>query len=113
MHEFSIIENILKTTQEVADHERIGCIKKINLVIGRMRQIVPDVFEYAFLISVKGTIAEKATLSVEYIPIKMKCSNCELIFKVPDNIYFCPGCGGVELELITGNELYIKSIEGS
>jgi len=111
MHEFSIIENIFKTITEVAGKEKLNRVTRINLVIGKMRQIVPDIFEYAFHISSKNTIAENAKLSIEFVPIKMKCNDCNHISEIADHIYFCSSCGSSNLELLSGKELYIKSIE--
>ena len=61
MHEFSIIENILTIVEEISVKEGLTSISKVSLLIGKMRQIVPDTMSFAFEAAAKGTIAESAT----------------------------------------------------
>ena len=41
----------------------------------------------------------------------MRCRVCGNDFEVQENIFLCP-CGSSDLEIISGKELFIKSIEG-
>ena len=112
MHEFSIIENIFKTIKEVAEKEKLKKITKVSLVIGGLRQIVPDVFEFAFQITSKDTLAEGAVLDIEKIPVEVRCKNCSEISPVEDHIFFCHHCQSTQVNIVKGKELYIKSLEG-
>jgi Zn finger protein HypA/HybF involved in hydrogenase expression len=42
----------------------------------------------------------------------MKCKNCKDEIMINDNSFCCSNCGSVELDIIQGKELFIKSIEG-
>ncbi|MFA8436060.1 MAG: hydrogenase maturation nickel metallochaperone HypA [Marinifilaceae bacterium] len=112
MHEFSIINNIIQTITEIAEQEKLCRITRITLVIGKMRRIVPSILEYAFRISSKDTLAENAEICIESIPIKMQCKDCNHISEIIDDLYICLACGGTGLQLHSGKELYIKSIDG-
>ncbi|MCF8373316.1 MAG: hydrogenase maturation nickel metallochaperone HypA [Bacteroidales bacterium] len=112
MHEFSIIENIFKTIEEVAKKEKLTKITKVSLVIGGLRQIVPDVFEFAFQITSKDTLVEGAVLEIEKIPIEVRCEICSEISQVEDHIFFCRHCQSTQVDIVKGKELYIKSLDG-
>jgi len=42
----------------------------------------------------------------------MRCESCSSEFVVEAHVYLCPECQSVDLELIDGQELLIKNIEG-
>ena len=73
MHEFSLIENILRTVEETARREHLRTVTGVRLVVGRMRRIVPETMRFAFEAASKATVAEGATLHLEFVPIRMRC----------------------------------------
>lgn len=112
MHEFSLIENILRTVEETAQREHLRTVTSVKLVVGRMRQIVPETMRFAFEAASKGTVAEGAALHMEFVPIRMRCGACGHEFEVDDRVFVCPQCGDTDLELKKGMELLIESMEG-
>lgn len=112
MHELTIIKNVFDIIIDAAEKEKLEKITKVNFVVGKMNQIVPDMLQFAFNSVAEGTIAEKACLEIETILIEMKCNQCNNEFIVQDHLYFCPECGSFDLKMLKGKELYIKSIEG-
>jgi hydrogenase nickel incorporation protein HypA/HybF len=48
MHELSIVQNIIEIVQSELPKHNIARVKSISLQIGRMRQVVPDAFFFAF-----------------------------------------------------------------
>ena len=112
MHEFSIIENILTIVEETAEKEGLTSISKVTLIIGKMRQFVPETMSFAFEAASKGTIAESAALEMEFIPIKIHCNECGNEFIVNNHTYVCDKCSSTDLSVIEGQELIIKNIEG-
>jgi len=112
MHEFSIVSNLFEIMEDVAKENNLIRIDKVVLTVGKMRQVVPVAMEMAFEAVTKGTIAENAELELEFLPIQMKCNACGHNFDVEENVYLCPSCDSVQLEMIQGQELIIKHIEG-
>lgn len=45
------------------------------------------------------------------MPLKMRCKTCNNEFEINDYAYICPNCQKTDCELISGNELLIKSLE--
>ena len=112
MHELSIAQDLSGIVLEVATRENLSKVTKINISFGQMIQIVPDIFNFAFRESVRDTIAMDAEVDIEILALKMKCKNCKDEIMINDNSFCCSNCGSVELDIIQGKELFIKSIEG-
>ena len=112
MHEFSIIQSLFKILEKTACEKQLSCISKVKLKIGQQRQIAPDFLQFAFDEIAKNTIANGAELVIEKVPIKMSCKKCEREFLLKDYFFVCPGCGGKDLKLIEGNEIFIEEVEG-
>ena len=112
MHEFGIIHNIIKMLEEVGKENNLKIINKVTIRIGKLRQVFPDFLQFAFENMSQNTIAQNAELIIKEIPIKMKCNSCKQEFIVECNTYICPTCGEACLEMLSGKEVYIESIEG-
>jgi hydrogenase nickel incorporation protein HypA/HybF len=112
MHELSIAEDLSAIVLEAAMREHLLKVTKVNISFGKLVQIVPDIFEFAFRQCVKNSVAQNAELDIEIVPVKMKCSNCGNDFQLNENRFSCITCNSSDLEIITGKELFIKSIEG-
>jgi len=112
MHELGVAENLASIVLEVAGNEKLTKVTKVNVSIGEMSQIVPDLLETAFQVTVAGTIAENAILEMEIIPVKLKCMDCNKEFELHENNFICESCGSQMVEIISGTEMFLKSIEG-
>ncbi|MDR3237483.1 MAG: hydrogenase maturation nickel metallochaperone HypA [Spirochaetia bacterium] len=112
MHELSIAGSLFDILQNIAKENNLKKIYKVTILAGRMRQIVPTAMEMAFTAVTAGSLAEGAKLEIEVVPIKMRCVSCSEEFSVWHNIYICPSCESAKLELLQGDELIVKNIEG-
>jgi hydrogenase nickel incorporation protein HypA/HybF len=112
MHEIRIAEDLCAIVLEAAYSERLSKVTKINISFGQLIQIVPEIFEFAFRETVRNTVAEDAELSIEIIKVRMYCKNCGSEFQVNDSLFSCSNCSSTDLEIRSGKELFIKSIEG-
>lgn len=112
MHELRIAEDLSAIVLESAKRERLTVVSKVHISFGALVQIVPDIFEFAFREAVRDTVASDAELDLEIIPVKMRCKRCLREFWVGENNFACDQCNSTELEIVSGKELFIKSIEG-
>ncbi len=112
MHEISIAEDLTAIVLETAEREHLEKVTRVNIIFGKLVQIVPDIFEFAFRESVRNTLAENAVVEIETVPVIMKCRDCSNEFQVKDNLFACHICNSTDLDIIHGKELFIKSIEG-
>ncbi|MCL2025845.1 MAG: hydrogenase maturation nickel metallochaperone HypA [Leptospirales bacterium] len=112
MHELSIAGSIFDILMDIAGKNNLKKIERVVLSVGAMRQVVPIAMETAFAAVTAGSIAEGAVLEMEVIPVEMRCVSCDAVFAVERNIFVCPLCDAVKLDLVSGDELIIKNIEG-
>jgi hydrogenase nickel incorporation protein HypA/HybF len=114
MHELSMMQSILDIAIEYAVKYNAKKITKINLEIGELSGIISDWMQRYFDFVSEGSIAEKAELVIERIPAKIKCKSCgkEFTYSVGDSHFSCADCGaGSEIEILSGREYAMKSIE--
>ena len=111
MHELSVTEQILNITLEHARQARAGGVLRINLRIGDLTNFVGESIQFYFDILAKGTLAEKASLSITRIPARARCRQCQEEFTPAGMDWICPRCGGFIEKIVSGREFYVESIE--
>jgi len=105
MHELQIAANILNIVEE--EIQTLG-----NLIVGRMRAIIPETLQFSFDVQKKRhQKLENATLTIEEIDIVVKCRKCSYQRKIKEPVFHCEKCLSTDIEIVSGNELYVDSIE--
>ncbi len=111
MHELAITQSIFDLIMEQAKEAGAKKVGKINLVIGEMTGVVSDCVQFYFDFFSKETLAEGAVLSFVMVPSKAKCRGCDKLFELKEFDWTCPYCGGNNLQIVAGQELFVESIE--
>jgi hydrogenase nickel incorporation protein HypA/HybF len=111
MHEASITESMLSLALEKAREAKADKITRINLVVGELSGVVGDCVQFYFDFLSKGTIAGGAKLSFETKPTQLRCRKCEKVFSPREQDWACPDCREAGIEIISGRECYMESIE--
>jgi hydrogenase nickel incorporation protein HypA/HybF len=111
MHESSITESILSLAMDKAVEAKAQKITRINLVLGELSGIVGECVQQYFEILAKDSIAENAVLSFTKKPTLLKCRKCAKEFSPPGQDWACPACRDLSVEIISGRECYMESIE--
>jgi len=112
MHELSIAQSLLKIAVDNCKKEGYKGIELIKVKIGRASGIMPDALSFAFNAVKIDTIAEKATLTIDEIPVSGFCESCKNSFTVDEAfVLFCPRCGGVSIRVETGHELHVYEMD--
>ena len=111
MHELSITQSILSIALEKAKEAQAKKISRISLVIGEMSGIVDECVQFYFEQFSKDTIAAGASLCFSRPPAQFRCRHCATTFTPNDLDWTCPGCHRQEIEIVSGRECYVESIE--
>jgi len=111
MHELSITQGILSIAVEKANEVQASKVTKINLIIGELSGVVNECVEFYFDLLSKDTIAAHASLSFERTPNKLRCRSCSTVFSPNDLDWACPNCHEAKIEIISGRECRVESIE--
>ena len=108
MHELSIADAVVTIARE---HARGRRVTRVDVKIGRLRQVVPDALGFAFELVAAGTEVEGAELRVEHVPVRVRCARCEIESEAPEFPLACAGCGSVHVDVVAGDELLVESLE--
>lgn len=108
MHELAIAQSVIEIAGRHAGGSRVA---KVELRVGRLRQVVPAALEFAFELCRAGTPVEGAELELREIEAAGICAACGRETPLPDFPLACRHCGGLEVEVIRGEELLVDSLE--
>lgn len=113
MHELSIMKNILEVVLEAGQQTGAKKISRINVIAGAFTEFVPRYAQLYFDMISKNTIADQAEIHIETTPAIIKCCLCgsETQVDVKHILMMCNSCKSEEVELISGREICIDSIE--
>ncbi|MFH1453739.1 MAG: hydrogenase maturation nickel metallochaperone HypA [Armatimonadota bacterium] len=112
MHELSITQNILDIALgNLPDNN--AKITEILLKVGEFTYVDPECVKFYFEQISKDTPAEGAVIKYEKVSIKIKCKSCgkESSLSKENMVFACPECSSKDVELTSGRELFIDSIE--
>mgnify|MGYP000453220007 CR=1 FL=1 len=116
MHEHGIARDLWKAVLEEAKKNNISKITKLTIVLGDASGIERDFLEHSFVdhIFKEYEIAEGAVIEYEIAPLSAVCKGCSKDIKPSDmENPVCPQCGSTDIEIVSGRDVYVKSIEGS
>jgi hydrogenase nickel incorporation protein HypA/HybF len=111
MHEYSITQSLLSMALEKAVEAKASKITQINLIIGELSGVVDECVQFYFEFLSKDTIAAGASLSFERKPTTLRCRKCEAVFAPRNHDWSCPECHEAGIEIVSGRECYMESIE--
>jgi hydrogenase nickel incorporation protein HypA/HybF len=107
VHELSITQSVVDA---VADHVGDSRVLAVHLTVGRLSGVVPDAMRFCFELLTEGTALEGARLDIDEPAGLAHCRGCDHDFTLPDLVLLCE-CGSTDVEVLTGRELRITSLE--
>ena len=111
MHEQSIVESLLLLALKKADEAKASKIIRIYLVVGELSGVLEEAVDFYFSFLARNTIAAEASIFYMHVPVQLRCRNCDNVF-LPEKLNLdCPNCKEQQVEIVTGRELYIESME--
>ena len=111
MHELSVTQGILNFAIEEAQKREAKKITSLTVSLGSLSGIIAESVEIYFPLVTEGTIAEGAKLIFHRVPAGVRCLECGKTSELPDFRLRCPACTSRKVELLTGREAYIESME--
>lgn len=112
MHEMSLMSGIFDVINSTLNnYPEVDKVTKVKLKVGKFTNAVPAALEFAFQAFSTGTKAEGALLEIETVPVVACCKNCSHEFFVEGLAYCCPKCRSYQIEIISGRELLLESLE--
>jgi len=98
MHEMGIALQIVEiATASIPPDAGLVRVEKINLKIGKLAAVVPDSLRFCFDVAIKDTALDGA--------------HCQTQWTINSPAFKCENCDSGSLEILSGRELDIESIE--
>lgn len=112
MHEMGIALQIIEIAEASIPAEmKNSRVEKINLKIGKLAAVVPESLNLCMEVVARDTPLEGAAIHIDEIPVVAGCRGCGHQWEVDKAVYICPACNSMELDIISGSELNVVSID--
>ena len=112
MHEMGIAMQIVEiATASIPGDMANASVARVNLKVGKLAAVVPESLRFCFEIVSKDTPLSGAQLVIEEIPVRARCNQCHKEWEITTPAFICTSCRSTAIELLSGRELDIHSIE--
>jgi hydrogenase nickel incorporation protein HypA/HybF len=109
MHELTLARDIVAAVERSLPRGDAQVVR-VNVSIGSASGIVSESLRLAFE-TVAGTRLADAELGITTIAARSRCVACGIVFDFDDLIGRCCACGRLGGELLSGNEVILRTIE--
>jgi hydrogenase nickel incorporation protein HypA/HybF len=111
VHELSVCQALLTEVSRIAASHGARAVERVNVEIGRLSGVEPELLSRAFEIARLGTCAQHAVLSLAVLEITVRCADCGAASPAQPNRLLCGACGGYRTQVLEGYELRLRAIE--
>ncbi len=108
MHELAIAQAIVSIATKHADGRQVT---KVEVRVGRLRQVAPSTLQSAFGLVALDTPAEGAELELSQVTAEGRCRDCGAESALHGFPLACAPCGNPDPEVIAGQELSVEALE--
>ncbi len=111
MHELTVCRALIGQVEAVARAHGARTVTRIELRVGPLSGVVPELLREAFALARAGTVAEGAELRLVEVPLEVECESCGTRGPAAaPNRLLCPACGGWRTRLVSGDELLLVRV---
>ena len=107
MHELAITQSMVDA---IVDRLGPARVTAVHVRIGKVSGVVPGAVRFCFDLVAEGTPVAGAVLDITEPEGRARCRGCGAEFGVDDLVLLC-ACGSADVELLSGNELTLSSVE--
>lgn len=108
MHEASLVASLLEQVRRLAQAEGGGVVTSIELELGPLSGVEPELVGTAFQRLAPGAGFERARLELLAVPLVGRCVECRREFEIVELRFVCPaGCGG-RVDVVRGDGCVLK-----
>ena len=113
MHEMGIAMEIVDIAKASIPEDMKGArVLRVNLQVGKLSAIVTESLRFCFDMVVKDTPLEGAETGHRRVGLVVAlCKDCRTQWTVTEPVFTCKNCQSGAIDILSGRELDIKSIE--
>ena len=100
MHEITAMQGVMRAALESLSKAGGKRVTNVQLILGASSHVSADAAYQLFEVLAKGTPAENASLTIEWLPAAYRCLACQHSFESSEPSFqvICPKCGELALE---------------
>jgi len=111
MHELALCHSMIEIIEREAVLQAFQRVKVVRLEFGALSCVEPEALRFCFDTATQGTIAEGARLEIITVPAEARCRDCGADRAFRRWGAACPECGGLRLDVRSGDQMRIKDLE--
>ena len=111
MHELAVCQALMEQVETIAMERQAHSVTGVTVGIGPLSGVEPQLLANAYTVASAGSIAEASELTIEQLPVKVRCNSCEMESEAKPNKLTCAHCGEWRTTLVSGDELMLLSVE--
>lgn len=108
MHELSLCQAIV---DHVVTHAGDHPVRRVEVRIGHLRQVVPDSLQFAWEMLTESTELADCELVIQHVPAVVHCDSCGADTTLDLPVLACAACEGMDVVLRSGEELQVAWID--
>ncbi|MGF7236209.1 MAG: hydrogenase maturation nickel metallochaperone HypA [Frankia sp.] len=87
-------------------------IAVVHVQVGQLRQVVPDTLVFCWSMVTADTGLDGSALEIEPVAARLRCGACGGESSLGGSVVFaCRSCGSADVEVLSGDELYVTALE--
>ena len=103
--------SLLEQVDAIAAERQASRVTRIELDIGPLSGVEPELLRNAYPIAVAGTLAETAELVINDTAVIVRCTSCQAESEAAPNRLVCGECGDFRTRIASGDEMILRSVE--
>ncbi|AKS38330.1 hydrogenase nickel incorporation protein HypA [Anoxybacillus gonensis] len=116
MHEMALMGEIVQLIEQDAQLKQVKYVKKVELLVGTLSNVLPDALQFAFDVykmQTNNCLTTDAELIIHIEKAKAVCAICGSQYEPVTKIAQCPACLLPSGNIVAGETFRILAYEGS
>ena len=111
MHELSVCLSLLDQVRAIAAERGASRVTRIEIRIGPLSGVEPDLLMSAWPLASAGSIAVDAEIIIDASDVVVRCNACGAKSAARANRLVCGTCGDFRTVLVSGDEMVLERLE--
>jgi len=111
LHELAMVRGIYNVINEQIKEHDVKRVLQVRIVVGALTGVEDTTMKLCFEMYVQTTPLEGAELLIRRVPVRVRCRECGNEYETGIPFSACMVCGNKKIQILSGDELYIDSLE--
>lgn len=112
MHEMNLAVTLVRRVEAEASKAQLIRVTDVEVQVGTLQSIEPDLFAEAFKAATLGSKIEGADLHLTRVKAEACCLICGETYEPQWADFQCPACGQAEPQILAGRDMILSAVSG-